>query len=147
MKKNMQGFTLIELMIVIAIIAILVAIALPQYQNYTIRTKNGECLSLAAAAKVAVAETAQSLGGLAQVTATNTGYAFAAPTNYCTSVTITPVTGAIRAVTGGTDGTGGPAVTYDITPTEIGNSAIEWACVGTGGANAAQIPASCRSSS
>ncbi|UWX04330.1 pilin [Pseudoxanthomonas sp. NC8] len=59
MKKKMQGFTLIELMIVIAIVAILVAIALPQYRNYTIRTKNSECLSVAAAPKVAVAEAAQ----------------------------------------------------------------------------------------
>lgn len=55
MKKN-QGFTLIELMIVIAIIAILVAYALPTYKDYSVRTKVGEGLTLASAAKVAVAE-------------------------------------------------------------------------------------------
>ena len=146
MKKNMQGFTLIELMIVIAIIAILVAIALPQYQNYTIRTKNGECLSLAAAAKVAVAETAQSLGGLDQITdGAATGYEFEdAGTNYCANVEIAGTTGVITATTQDT-GSAAPVV-YTITPTEVGSSAIEWACTATGGDNAAQIPASCRGS-
>ncbi len=52
-----KGFTLIELMIVIAIIAVLVSLALPAYQDYSIRTKVTEGLSVATAAKVAVAET------------------------------------------------------------------------------------------
>jgi type IV pilus assembly protein PilA len=54
--RNKQGFTLIELMIVVAIIGILAAIAIPQYQNYTIKAKVTEGLSLASAAKVAVEE-------------------------------------------------------------------------------------------
>jgi len=62
MKKTQQGFTLIELMIVVAIIGILAAIAIPAYQDYTIRAKVTEGLNLAAAAKVAVTESNASNG-------------------------------------------------------------------------------------
>lgn len=64
MKKVQQGFTLIELMIVIAIIGILAAVALPAYQDYTVRAKMSEVIGFAAAAKTAVAETYQSTGEL-----------------------------------------------------------------------------------
>lgn len=58
--KKQQGFTLIELMIVVAIIAILLAIAIPAYQDYQIRTRVSEGLNVAAAAKLAVAESRSS---------------------------------------------------------------------------------------
>ncbi|MEZ5456250.1 MAG: prepilin-type N-terminal cleavage/methylation domain-containing protein [Lysobacteraceae bacterium] len=112
MKKIQQGFTLIELMIVIAILGILIAIAMPAYQNYTIRTKNSECLNVAAAAKLAVNETAQDRGSLGLVTTTNTGYSFSA-SSYCNSVSIANG-GTITAVT---QATGGPNVTFTLTPT------------------------------
>lgn len=56
MKKVQSGFTLIELMIVVAIIGILAAIAIPAYQDYTIRAKVSEVIGLAAAAKTSVSE-------------------------------------------------------------------------------------------
>ena len=138
MKKNMQGFTLIELMIVIAIIAILVAIALPAYQNYTIRTKNGECLSVAAGAKLAVAETFQDTGTMPG-SDTAAGWAFDA-SKYCSDVTV----GAAGLVTAVTQNTGGNVVTFRLTPNTAGAGRVDWACTQAGAANTAQVPAQCR---
>jgi len=69
-----KGFTLIELMIVISIIAVLVSLALPAYQNYSIRSKAAEGLSIGAGAKLAIEESCQS--DLSINVSTQTGYSF-----------------------------------------------------------------------
>ncbi len=90
MKAQMQkGFTLIELMIVVAIIGILAAVALPAYQDYTIRAKVTEGLSLAASAKTAVSENA------ANAAPFNSGWEAPGATKNVASVEIAQATGII----------------------------------------------------
>jgi type IV pilus assembly protein PilA len=94
-KKMQQGFTLIELMIVVAIIGILAAIAIPAYQDYTVRSKVTEGLSMADAVKVAVAEGYQSndIAGIA--TASTQLGLNPITTKYVSAVSIGPATGVI----------------------------------------------------
>ncbi|KYL37013.1 pilin [Pseudoalteromonas sp. APC 3356] len=90
-QQNQKGFTLIELMIVVAIIGILAAVALPAYQDYTTRAKVSEVISFGSSAKTAVSECAISNGALTNcATNSDVGLATAADINstYVESVTV-----------------------------------------------------------
>ena len=140
MKKVQAGFTLIELMIVVAIIGILAAVALPAYQDYTTRSKVSEVLLMASPAKLAVAESASSLGALASVTAANSGYSFPGATKYVSNVVITDATGLVT-VTSTVPNASGDLI---LTPTEIaGTGQLTWVCSSTAIA-AKYLPANCR---
>lgn len=152
MKHLQKGFTLIELMIVVAIIGILAAVALPAYQDYTVRARVSEAMVMASAAKTTVAENAAS--GSSSL---SSGWNEPTPTENIVSVKIDGATGQIAIVMtakAGAIGGNGTIVfkpVYGLSNTALAagvlpTDSIKWVCNDTGLTTLAPkfLPAQCR---
>ena len=136
MKKQIQkGFTLIELMIVVAIIGILAAVALPAYQDYTVRAKVTEVILAASSGKTPVTEFAQSNGALPG----NGSVTFTTTSKYVSGV-VWNGTAIVATATAAEAKISGATIT--LTPTFASGAITGWACAGT--IDAKYRPGSCK---
>jgi type IV pilus assembly protein PilA len=142
MKKIQQGFTLIELMIVVAIIGILAAIALPAYQDYTARAQFSEAMVLADGAKVAITEYYSNEGTWAS---SNSQAGLADPSDikgkYVEKVEITSDGLILATVKGSGVAEGIKSTTLTLSPTTHEGS-VEWTCKSS--AKSKYVPQACR---
>lgn len=143
-KKAQQGFTLIELMIVIAIIGILAAVALPAYQDYTIRARISEALLAGSSARTAVSEVYSNAGRMLG-SADSMGIQ-SQTTNVVASVTWDPTDddhGDVVVTLTGDDNLGDAANDTIILRAEGINGAVRWTC-GKGTIESKFLPGSCK---
>jgi type IV pilus assembly protein PilA len=147
MKRTQQGFTLIELMIVVAIIGILAAIAIPAYQDFTIRSKVTELINSAGVCKTSVAEYYQAKGAFPGATdsgcstdgtANSTAPAVTAGTGV---ITVTAAGGLATQLTGNNSGTN---LVYTPTVAQPGAPITAWDCKSGTTIMGKYLPAVCR---
>jgi type IV pilus assembly protein PilA len=148
MKSVQKGFTLIELMIVVAIIGILAAVALPAYQDYTVRAKMSEVIGFAGSAKTAVSECMLAEGGDDTACDTNAEVGLAVATDinstYVESVTV-GTDAAITVAVQGTNVADLDAGSVIMTPTYNESAGIRWACANSDNAALGKyMPTECR---
>ena len=142
--KKQQGFTLIELMIVVAIIGILAAIAIPAYQDYTIRAQVSEGLNLSGGAKAAVTEFYQDRGTLPVDNAT-AGLALAGEIQGKYVATVTVATGVIQVVYGNSAHAIITGAQLTLTPDTTAAGSVQWLCAtGAPVIENKHLPAACR---
>ncbi|GAB4090192.1 pilin [Hydrogenophaga soli] len=141
MRKTVQkGFTLIELMIVVAIIGILAAVALPAYQDYTVRGRVSELAIMASAAKVTVTENISSNGGTIAAGSCLGVATFSTPSKNTASLACADASGVVTVT--GTAAAQNVVLTY--TPV-VDTGKVKWTCTTPAG-NFKYVPTECRAS-
>jgi type IV pilus assembly protein PilA len=138
-QRAQSGFTLIELMIVVAIIGILAAVALPAYQDYTVRGRVSELAILGSSMKATVTENIANNSGTIGAGMCKGVTNLATATDNTASSTCTDATGVI-AVTGTAKAKG---VVLTFTPTVNADGTVKWTCTAPA-ADAKYVPAECR---